>query len=65
MTSPISRRGLSEEQQLMVESCRRFIDTAVLPYIRKNWQREWSMTPEGRMTGSASARSACRSSTVG
>jgi alkylation response protein AidB-like acyl-CoA dehydrogenase len=49
MTSPISRRGLSEEQQLMVESCRRFIDTAVLPYIRKNWQREWSMTPEGRM----------------
>jgi len=49
MPSPIERRGLSEEQQLMRESCARFIDGVVLPYIRKNWQREWSMTPAGRL----------------
>ena len=51
MSSPITRRGLSEEQQLMRESCARFVDTTVLPYIAKNWQREWQMTPEGRLPG--------------
>ena len=51
MPSPISRRGLSEEQQMMRESCARFVDNTVLPYIKKNWQREWQMTPEGRLPG--------------
>src|SRR5262245_54872388 len=49
MEWPIYRRGLSEEQQLMRESCRRFVDGIVLPFIRSNWQREWSTTPEGRL----------------
>jgi alkylation response protein AidB-like acyl-CoA dehydrogenase len=49
MLSPIIRRGLSEEQELMRASCARFVDDVVLPYIKQNWQREWSMTPEGRL----------------
>jgi alkylation response protein AidB-like acyl-CoA dehydrogenase len=42
-------RGLSEEQRLMRESCRAFVDDVVTPFIRKNWQREWDMTPENRL----------------
>jgi len=41
--------GLSEEQRLMRESCRAFVDDAVIPFIRRNWQREWIMTPEDRL----------------
>lgn len=33
----------------MRASCARFVDDVVLPYIRQNWQREWSMTPESRL----------------
>ena len=40
---------LSEEQKLMRESCRDFVDDVILPFIRGNWQREWSMTPEDRL----------------
>ncbi len=49
MQSPIVRRGLSEEQRLMRESCHQFVDDVVLPFVRDNWQREWSMSPEGRL----------------
>ena len=42
-------RGLSEEQRLMRESCRAFVDDFVTPFIRKNWQREWSMDPDARL----------------
>jgi hypothetical protein len=42
-------RGLSEEQRLMRQSCRGFVDDVVIPFIRHNWQREWSMTPEDRL----------------
>ena len=42
-------RGLSEEQRLMRESCRAFVDDFVTPFIRKNWQCEWSMDPDGRL----------------
>ncbi|HZP78438.1 MAG TPA: acyl-CoA dehydrogenase family protein [Pseudolabrys sp.] len=42
-------RGLSEEQRLMRQSCRAFVDEVVIPFIRKDWQREWDMTPEGRL----------------
>ena len=38
--------GLSEEQRLMRQSCRDFVDDVVIPFIRGNWQREWSMVPE-------------------
>src|SRR6202040_1092037 len=43
------RSGLSEEQRLMRQSCRDFVDDVVTPFIRRNWQREWSMTPEDRL----------------
>jgi alkylation response protein AidB-like acyl-CoA dehydrogenase len=44
--------GLSEEQQMMRQSCRDFIDDVVLPFIKQNWQREWSMVPEDRLPAS-------------
>src|SRR6476620_4651938 len=40
---------LSEEQRLMRQSCRDFVDDVVIPFIRSNWQREWDMTPEDRL----------------
>src|ERR1700694_4672828 len=42
-------RDLSEEQRLMRQSCRDFVDDVVIPFIRGNWQREWTMTPEDRL----------------
>lgn len=41
--------SLSEEQRLMRESCRSYINDVVTPFIRKNWQREWDMTPGDRL----------------
>jgi acyl-CoA dehydrogenase len=41
--------GLSEEQRLMRESCRAFVDKVLIPFVRKNWQREWDMSPENRL----------------
>ena len=43
-----SGRGLSE-QRMMRQSCRDFVDDVVIPFIRGNWQREWSMVPEERL----------------
>jgi alkylation response protein AidB-like acyl-CoA dehydrogenase len=40
---------LSEEQRLMRQSCRDFVDKTIIPFIRGNWQREWMMTPEDRL----------------
>jgi alkylation response protein AidB-like acyl-CoA dehydrogenase len=40
---------LSEEQKLMRQSCRDFVDDVILPFIRSDWKREWSMTPEDRL----------------
>ena len=40
---------LSEEQILMRDSCRAFVDDVVIPFIRKDWQREWTMVPEDRL----------------
>src|SRR3954463_9668006 len=45
----MSERGLSEEQRLMRQSCRDFVDGLVIPFIRGNWQREWNMVPEERL----------------
>jgi alkylation response protein AidB-like acyl-CoA dehydrogenase len=42
-------RGLSEEQKMMRQSCRAFVDDFVTPFIRKHWQREWSMQPDDRL----------------
>jgi alkylation response protein AidB-like acyl-CoA dehydrogenase len=45
-------RGLSEEQKMMRETCRAFVDDFVTPFIRQNWQREWVMKPEDRLPAS-------------
>src|SRR6266850_1557635 len=42
-------RGLSDEQRMMRESCRAFVDDFVTPFIRQNWQREWLMDPDARL----------------
>ena len=42
-------QSLSEEQKLMRESCRAFIDDVVIPHIRTNWRQEWLMDPEARL----------------
>src|SRR6266702_4686119 len=47
--TPMSDRRLSEEQRLMRQSCRDFVDDVVIPFIRGNWQREWNMVPEERL----------------
>jgi alkylation response protein AidB-like acyl-CoA dehydrogenase len=39
----------TEEQNLMRASCRAFVDDAVIPFIRTNWQREWDMNPDARL----------------
>src|SRR6266481_618105 len=43
------KSGLSEEQRLMRQSCRDFVDEVVTPFIRSNWQREWDMNPQARL----------------
>src|SRR4030081_2512444 len=40
--------SLSEEQRLMRQSCRAFVDDVVIPFIRQTCQREWRMTRETR-----------------
>ena len=40
---------LSEEQRLMRQSCRDYVDKTVIPFIRGDWRREWVMTPENRL----------------
>ncbi len=42
-------RRLSEEQRLMRQSCRAFVNDNVIPFIRANWQREWLMEPDQRL----------------
>lgn len=45
----MSDRGLTEDQRLMRQSCREFVDDVIIPFMRANWQREWSMTPDDRL----------------
>ena len=33
----------------MRQSCRDFVDEVVLPFIREDWRREWSMEPQDRL----------------
>lgn len=42
-------RGLSEETRMMREVTRKFANEHVIPFTRKNWQREWNMKPEERL----------------
>jgi len=41
-------RGLSEEQRMMRNTIRSFVDKEVAPFIRRNWEKEWDMKPENR-----------------
>jgi alkylation response protein AidB-like acyl-CoA dehydrogenase len=43
---------LSDEQRMMRQSCRDFVDDVVLPFVKKNWKQEWSMEPEDRLPAS-------------
>lgn len=43
---------LSEEQRMMRQSCRDFVDDVVLPFVKANWKQEWSMEPDGRLPAS-------------
>jgi alkylation response protein AidB-like acyl-CoA dehydrogenase len=45
----MSDRDLSEEQRLMRQSCRAFVDDVIIPFIRGDWRREWDMSPEARL----------------
>jgi alkylation response protein AidB-like acyl-CoA dehydrogenase len=40
---------LTEEQRMMRQTCRDFVDDIVIPFIRDNWQREWQMDPDARL----------------
>lgn len=42
-------RGLPEETRMMREVTRKFANEHVIPFTRKNWQREWNMKPEERL----------------
>ncbi|MDB5602362.1 MAG: hypothetical protein JWN71_4406 [Xanthobacteraceae bacterium] len=44
--------SLSEEQRMMRESCRAFVDDVVTPFIRGDWKREWDMNPGSRLPDS-------------
>jgi alkylation response protein AidB-like acyl-CoA dehydrogenase len=41
-------RGLSDEQRMIRNTIRSFVDREVTPFIRKNWEKEWDMKPENR-----------------
>ena len=45
-------RGLTEDQRMMRQSCRDFVDDVVIPFVKANWKQEWSMTPESRLPDS-------------
>jgi alkylation response protein AidB-like acyl-CoA dehydrogenase len=42
-------RYLSEEQRLMRETCRRYVDEVVRPFIAANREREWLFDPDERL----------------
>jgi len=50
MAQIMSMRGQSDEQRLMRQTTRDYVDRTVIPFIRGNREREWSMDPEGRLT---------------
>lgn len=45
-----NEKELTEDQRLMREACRAFVNDYLRPYIQTNWQREWLMEPEKRIT---------------
>ena len=41
--------NLTEDQKMMRDVCRKFVDDSVKPFIAQNWKQEWQMDPEGRL----------------
>src|SRR4030067_2182763 len=41
--------GRTEEQKQMKKWCHDFVDSDVIPFIRKNREREWTAPPEERL----------------
>lgn len=41
--------ALSDEQKMMQQSCRNYVDKVVLPFIKADWKREWDMAPGNRL----------------
>jgi alkylation response protein AidB-like acyl-CoA dehydrogenase len=42
-------RYLSEEQKMMRDTCRRYVDNVVIPFIEQDRTREWRMDPDERI----------------
>ena len=42
-------RYLSDEQRLMRQTCRRYVDDVVRPFIAANREREWLFDPDQRL----------------
>ena len=40
---------LTEEQVLMLNTCRSYVDNVVILFIRQDWEREWLMDPDARL----------------
>ena len=40
---------MSEDQKMMRQTCRQFVDDKIIPFVRDNWKREWDMSPNGRL----------------
>lgn len=49
-------RYMSEEQVLMRNTCRQYVDNVVKPYIRANREREWLFDPDQRLAPEILAR---------
>lgn len=42
---------LSEEQSMILRTCRQFVNDRIIPFIRENREREWTAPPDERMPG--------------
>ena len=43
-------RYLTDEQRMMRDTCRRYVDNVVIPYLAENRTREWLMDPDERLS---------------
>jgi hypothetical protein len=46
----VNENEMTEDQWLMRDAARAFVKDYLKPYIQSNWQREWAMEPETRIT---------------
>lgn len=46
----VNESEMTEDQRLMRDAARAFVKDYLKPYIQSNWQREWAMEPEKRIT---------------